>query len=93
MIATNLTPNSSTLSLTIPPEMVGKEVNVIVFAVEDEAKVIERLSEDLYKNEANVYIPQWQKDLVLAEKKRVEDDPFLLVSWERIRREFYKEEK
>ena len=42
---------------------------------------------DALPNEKNIFIPQWQMELVLAEDSRIEDDPSLLVDWETVKAE------
>lgn len=85
MVGKILTPEENNLSLTIPRDMIGRKVKIIAFALEDEAEAIEQLSAELSANEEPIPIPQWQRDLVLAEKKRIENDPSILMEWETVK--------
>ena len=87
MIGKIFTPEESTVTLSIPGDLVGKKVKVIAFALEEEAAVIEGLAAELQTSQSDITTPQWQKDLVLAEKKRIEQNPELLVSWEQVKNE------
>ena len=87
MVETIVSSDTNRLILTIPDEMIGRQIKVIAYTDEEEAEVIGSLNEKLYADEATIFIPQWQKDLVLAEKKRVEDDPTLLTDWNTVKAE------
>ncbi|MEO6497899.1 MAG: hypothetical protein ABIX01_21010 [Chitinophagaceae bacterium] len=86
MVGTIIIPKESSLSISIPKDLIGREVKVIAFAIEDEAEVIETLSSALHADNDQISIPQWQKDLVLAEQKRVQQNPSLLTDWETVRK-------
>ena len=84
MVGITITPENNTLSINIPDEMIGREIKVVAYAAGEETDVVANVNAGLL-NEEEIIIPQWQKDLVLAEQKRVMQDPSLLVSWETVK--------
>ena len=93
MVENIITPDSNTISLTIPEEMIGKEVKIIAYPILEEADAIEELAAELCNNEANIYIPQWQKDQVIEDQKKIEKDPSLLMDWNLIKQEILAKNK
>jgi len=93
MVENIITPDSNTISLTIPEEMIGKEVKIIAYPILEEADAIEELAAELCNNEANIYIPQWQKDQVIEDQKKIEKDPSLLMDWNLVKEEILAKNK
>jgi hypothetical protein len=93
MVESIITPDSNTISLTIPEEMIGKEVKIIAYPILEEADAIEELAAELCNNEANIYIPQWQKDQVIEDQKKIEKDPSLLMDWNLVKEEILAKNK
>ena len=93
MVENIITPDSNTISLTIPEEMIGKEVKIIAYPILEEADAIEELASELCNNEANIYIPQWQKDQVIEDQKKIEKDPSLLMDWNLVKEEILAKNK
>jgi hypothetical protein len=93
MVEYIITPDSNTISLTIPEEMIGKEVKIIAYPILEEADAIEELAAELCNNEANIYIPQWQKDQVIEDQKKIEKDPSLLMDWNLVKEEILAKNK
>jgi len=93
MVEYIITPDSNTISLTIPEEMIGKEVKIIAYPILEEADAIEELAAELCNYEANFYIPQWQKDQVIEDQKKIEKDPSLLMDWNLVKEEILAKNK
>lgn len=78
MIDRIITPLKSEITLHIPEEMVGKEIRILAFSNDENY-----LSE---VNENDFHIPEWHKELVLAEKKRMEEHPGDWEKWEEVKK-------
>lgn len=86
MIGKIITPESATVSVLIPQELIGKKVKVIAYKIEDEAMILEDLMIEQIAEEQNIEIPEWQQKLVLEAQKEAEENPQSLKSWDEVLR-------
>ena len=71
MVKTTIIPENNTIIIAIPDEMIGKKIDIIAYQQED--------SIDILMEDDNIIIPEWHKALVLAESKRVKENPESLI--------------
>lgn len=84
MVGKILTPQTNTVSFSIPNELIGKKVKIIAYSLEDESSVIDNLVMEQIIEEEHISIPEWQQKLVLSEQKFVEENPSSLKSWDAV---------
>lgn len=69
-----------------------------IFYIRIKKEYAAAIIEDLQKMEAvellreyEIEIPEWQKDLVRLEKKKITENPSLLVDWETAKQKFNRQ--
>ncbi len=81
MIKTTIIPENNRIVIDIPDEMIGKKVDVIAY---QKGEIIEDFVEDDLGE-----IPEWHKELVLAESKRVRENPDSLIPWDEVKSKLF----